>query len=610
MSTPAELLAAWLNGTPTGGPESDGRYPLVYQDGETYLVYCPAAQALNPSALEQPIEVFSEAADAAAEAAAASATAANASKIAAAASASSAAASATSANTKAVLANGSATTASTAATNATTAKTAAETAQAAATASATAADGSATAAAGSASAAATSATDATTAKTAAEAARDLAEDWANTPEDVVVTGGLYSAFHWAQKALDAMAGGGGDGASLSVANIWTAIQTFARDTVVSRVSQAVDTYLKLDGDNGYAKRLTFHTGGVIRWSMHSSNNTEAGADAGSSLVAAAYSDAGALLGTAWIIPRATQIVGFTQTPTFPTATAGDNTTKGATTGFVQAMKTALLGAANSWGGIQTIYAAGGVSGLLIDSDASPQQTATVAWRRGGLNRWQWQLVGDETGVANGGGTLSLRHHADAGTQIGASVNVDRPTGIWTFVSSPLVPTPATTDSSTKAANTAFVGAYSSKKKTLAVLASPVSSSSTTAADIASWSVSVVAGKKYLLKIIGMYSSAATTTGCKLQMVSSGGAAGTAVGYIEGGINRANTSPLSTVVKNIAGSYGLITSGNGVVGDMCHLTAEIFIDCTTSGTVTFQWGSEVAASAAQLEAGSVLITEEF
>lgn len=36
--------------------------------------------------------------------------------------------------------------------------------------------------------------------TAAEAARDLAQDWANEAEDVVVSGGEYSAYHWAKKA--------------------------------------------------------------------------------------------------------------------------------------------------------------------------------------------------------------------------------------------------------------------------------------------------------------------------------------------------------------------------------------------------------------------------
>jgi hypothetical protein len=63
------------------------------------------------------------------------------------------------------------------------------------------AQGFATAAGNSATAAGISATAAATAKTDAETARDLAAKFATHPEDSVVTGGLYSAFHWAQKAV-------------------------------------------------------------------------------------------------------------------------------------------------------------------------------------------------------------------------------------------------------------------------------------------------------------------------------------------------------------------------------------------------------------------------
>lgn len=56
------------------------------------------------------------------------------------------------------------------------------------------------AAGNSATAAGNSASAAGTARTDAETARDLAQKFATHPEDSVVTGGLYSAFHWAQKA--------------------------------------------------------------------------------------------------------------------------------------------------------------------------------------------------------------------------------------------------------------------------------------------------------------------------------------------------------------------------------------------------------------------------
>ena len=123
--TTATELATWRNGTPTGGPEGDGRYPLTYADGLTYLVFCPAAQALNPLVTEQPVQVFAEAAQAAATTATTKADQAETSRIAAAASASNAATSASTALTNKNAAATSATTASTAATAAAASNTAA-----------------------------------------------------------------------------------------------------------------------------------------------------------------------------------------------------------------------------------------------------------------------------------------------------------------------------------------------------------------------------------------------------------------------------------------------------------------------------------------------------
>ena len=165
MSTTAEMLATWLNGVPTGGPEGDGRYPLVYQDGSTYLVYCPAAQALNPVLSEQPIEIYSITASNAAAAAAVEADEATQASIDAQTAATNAAVSAATAATSHTAAAASAALASTKASDAAASATAAAGSSTTAGTAATAASGSATAAAG-------SATSAATAKTAAETARD------------------------------------------------------------------------------------------------------------------------------------------------------------------------------------------------------------------------------------------------------------------------------------------------------------------------------------------------------------------------------------------------------------------------------------------------------
>lgn len=158
MSTTTEL-ADWLNGTANGGPNGDGRYPLTGSDGTVVLVYCPAAQALNPPADPEPVEVFADSASAAAADAATS-------KIAAAASAADAYQSALTATAKAATATSAATTASTKAGEASTsasaasaAQSAAESAQAAAGVAAADADASADAAADSADSAQQALTD-------------------------------------------------------------------------------------------------------------------------------------------------------------------------------------------------------------------------------------------------------------------------------------------------------------------------------------------------------------------------------------------------------------------------------------------------------------------
>src|SRR5699024_5951353 len=65
---------------------------------------------------------------------------------------------------------------------------------------------SASAASQSASNAAGSAGAAQTARNVAEAHRDKAKEWASNPEDVVVQGGQYSAYHWAKKAEEFVGG--------------------------------------------------------------------------------------------------------------------------------------------------------------------------------------------------------------------------------------------------------------------------------------------------------------------------------------------------------------------------------------------------------------------
>lgn len=136
-STNTQQLTDWLNGTATGGPNHDGRYPLTYKDGTTHYVLCPAAQALAIVDDTSVPKQFADAAAASATAAAGSATAAAGSATAAGTSKTNAGTSETNAKNSETNAAASKTAAATSATNAATSETNAAASKTAAATSAT-----------------------------------------------------------------------------------------------------------------------------------------------------------------------------------------------------------------------------------------------------------------------------------------------------------------------------------------------------------------------------------------------------------------------------------------------------------------------------------------
>lgn len=147
-------------------------------------------------------------------------------------------------------------------------------------------------------------------------------------------------------------------------------------------------------------------------------------------------------------------------------------------------------------------------------------------------------------------------------------------------------------------------------KTVLILAASETSSSTTPALIADangdWTIPVTSGTSYRMQVIGTYSSAAATTGCKLNVTDVSSAAGTINGSARGAIvNTAANSELSQVI--VAVPYTLTTTGITASGSGFILMDFVFV-CTASGSLEFRWGSEVDASNAVLAAGSTLIVE--
>lgn len=144
------------------------------------------------------------------------------------------------------------------------------------------------------------------------------------------------------------------------------------------------------------------------------------------------------------------------------------------------------------------------------------------------------------------------------------------------------------------------------------LPSAVSSTVTALADVAAWSFNVTAGKSYRIEIIATYQTGVTTTGGKLAVYLPSGA-GTILGFLEGAISSAAVAtelkiPIRAIgTSNLAGSW-LLTTGVSTINQAQYIGGTIVFHCTTSGVFRCQWASEVASSAAQLNAGSTMIVQ--
>lgn len=139
------------------------------------------------------------------------------------------------------------------------------------------------------------------------------------------------------------------------------------------------------------------------------------------------------------------------------------------------------------------------------------------------------------------------------------------------------------------------------------------STSTTRSNVTGLSHSVIAGKKYRIKLIGDYQTVVTTTGGSLGFILSSGT-GTVKGSATISVSQSTTNTdLSTAIRVIdlagltAGSF-ITSTGVSVINSPHHLWAELILNCTTSGVFQVTWGSEVASSGAQLNADTIMTVE--
>lgn len=156
-----------------------------------------------------------------------------------------------------------------------------------------------------------------------------------------------------------------------------------------------------------------------------------------------------------------------------------------------------------------------------------------------------------------------------------------------------------------------IGVSGTSTATYVNLANNFSSSSTTESAVTGWSFAVTAGSAYRVEVIGLYQTAATTTGGELGFFLTNSGAGTIVGNAEGAIvSTAAASSLSQQISaigaaDLAGS-NLITTGVTAINSPHYIKSTVVFRCTVSGTFNVGWASEVNASASQLNAGSSLI----
>lgn len=137
-----------------------------------------------------------------------------------------------------------------------------------------------------------------------------------------------------------------------------------------------------------------------------------------------------------------------------------------------------------------------------------------------------------------------------------------------------------------------------------------SSTSTTPALIADaggdWAIPVISGGVYHVRVLGTYQTAATTTGGKINITATG-ATGTINGVARGAISASAVA--TELAQPIAALPFTFTTTDVSASDTPHhIAMEFVFVCTADGSLEIRWGSEVGASAAQLNAGSLLVWE--
>lgn len=142
------------------------------------------------------------------------------------------------------------------------------------------------------------------------------------------------------------------------------------------------------------------------------------------------------------------------------------------------------------------------------------------------------------------------------------------------------------------------------------LSAAFSSTSVARETVTGWTVAVEAGRTYRMRVLATYQTVAASTGGSLGLAGVGAAAGTLAGEIRGGTMHTATATNELVVPVAALGASLTTTSVAAINTPHHVSMDVVFYCTASGSVSVQWGTEIAGSAAQLNAGSALFVETF
>ena len=150
-------------------------------------------------------------------------------------------------------------------------------------------------------------------------------------------------------------------------------------------------------------------------------------------------------------------------------------------------------------------------------------------------------------------------------------------------------------------------------RTVLTLGSAFASTVVNRVGVTGMSFAVTAGKKYEIKLVGSYQTAALTTGGSIGFVLTSGS-GNIIGFITMSISQTSAaSDLTTTIRAISSSNALAGSfmtstGVTVINSPHYFNGELLFDCLTTGVLQLQFATEVAASSAQINAGAVMIVD--